>query len=36
MFTAGIMELVAIAMMLAPITLLIGVILFLVARRKKN
>lgn len=36
MFTAGIMELVALALLAAPITLLIGVLLFLVARRKKQ
>ena len=36
MFTAGIMELVALALILAPIFLLIGVILFLAGRRMKN
>ena len=35
-FSAGILEWVAIAMILAPIGLLIGALLFLVARRKKN
>ena len=36
MFTAGILELVALALILAPICLLIAVLLFLVARRMKN
>jgi hypothetical protein len=35
-FTAGIMELVAAAPILAPIALLIDLLLLLVARRKKN
>ena len=36
MFTAGVMELVALALIAAPIALLIGAILFLIARRKKR
>lgn len=36
MFSAGIMELVALALIAAPIALLIGVLVFLVARRKKQ
>lgn len=36
MFSAGIMELVALALIAAPITLLIGVLLLLVARRRKQ
>ncbi len=36
MLTAGIMELVALALLAAPIFLLIGVLLLLVARRRKQ
>ena len=36
MFSAGVMELVAIMIILAPIALLVGAILFLAARRKKH
>lgn len=36
MFTTGVMELVAIAMLLAPIALLIGTLFFLVPWRRKN
>lgn len=36
MLSAGIMELVALALIAAPIALLVGVIWFLVARRKKR
>ncbi len=36
MFTAGMMELVAHALIAAPIFLLIGVLLLLVARRRKQ
>ena len=35
-FSAGILELVALALIAAPISLLIGVILLLVIRRKKK
>ncbi len=36
MFTAGIMELVALTLIAAPIFLLIGVLLLLIARRRKQ
>lgn len=36
MFTAGILELVTLALILAPICLLIAVLLFLTARHMKN